>query len=289
MSSSESPFMNLSSIVRRHFISAFIFIGIILFFQGCATTERPRRGKLSEVMEKASTDYKGERRLTNPKEPDPSEFAQIKEEKNTQDIPKVQTDIIVVKEDSEKDTENDQKSENDSFFGFSGGLGLIKGNDFYEMTHVNIYIGNYINEQSRFELVLGGAWAPIQETSDLDKSLGDGVFILNLGVDYKFFATRRHTFLSPYLIIGAAYRVMYWRYENPVVTADGETIYRDYMEGYEIHAGLGLHLAQTKRFQVGGEIVPSAIFWEPTTSNGFDNDVFGPFYTMMFRVTFTLL
>ena len=280
------PFKYLNILV------CFILLSTGLFLHGCGSTKGPRRGKLSDVMEKASTDYKGERKLPGSKEPEPilPEFIRDSpKERDTQDITKNQDETIKEKKQIKNSSDQDSKSDKKHFFGFSGGTGIIKGEDFYEMTLVNIYHGTYINKRTRFEIFIGGAWAPIPETSELDKSLGDGVFMLNLGIDFKNFLTDHRKFLTPYIIYGAAYKIMYWRYENPVTMADGEAIYNDHMGGYEIHAGLGLRLAQTKRFQIGGEIVSAITLWESYTAEGFDNDVFGPFSTIMFRVTFSML
>jgi hypothetical protein len=52
---------------------------------------------------------------------------------------------------------------------------------------------------------------------------------------------------------------------------------------------MGLHLAQTDRFQLGLEALPSMTLWNSQTDKGFDNDVFGDFYTLTVRLTMSLL
>ena len=87
---------------------------------------------------------------------------------------------------------------------------------------------------------------PVNTFPDLD-----GVFLFNVGVDCKAFLASRKVFLTPYIIFGAAYNHMWWNYENPVITSDGEKIHGDDLGGGELHLGLGLHVAQTKKFRSG--------------------------------------
>jgi hypothetical protein len=52
---------------------------------------------------------------------------------------------------------------------------------------------------------------------------------------------------------------------------------------------VGGYLAQTERFQLGLEILPSMTLWLAQTDEGFDNDVFGDFYTVKIRLTGALI
>lgn len=167
--------------------------------------------------------------------------------------------------------------------------GVIKGSDFYQTQFGNLYIGWYTTPRTRLELYLGGALASIRETSEFDRSLEGDASLINLGLDYKVYFTPRYTFLSFYIILGGSLQTMYWRYENPVTTANDEIISRDSMGGFELHGGLGMLIAQTGNFQIGGEILPSLSFWNGTTDKGFTNDVFDPFNSIMFRVTVSFL
>jgi len=276
-----------------------LILAIAVVFQGCSSGRHAHRGKLSDAMERASTDHEGDRRMPEPEhshEPDP-DFGQDTTWEIEIDAPCIGDDCPEAGNDS---TDNypptdeaplpDRISEdNDGFYGFSGGVGPMKSEDFAPITRMDIFVGTYIGKHSRWELHLGGSWAPINDTSELDKSLTDGVFLLNAGLDYKWFASSRKVFLTPYVILGGAYNIMWWSYENPIITFDGEKISGDDVDGIEIHAGVGLQLAQTRQFQIGVEVVPSLIIWGPTTGQGFENDVFRDFSLIMFRGTLTVL
>jgi hypothetical protein len=172
----------------------------------------------------------------------------------------------------------------DSVVGFSGGVGLIKGDNFYEMTNLNIFFGDYLDENTRMEFNVGGAWASVDRTNELDNSIDDGVFLISIGLDYKHLLFGRRHKNTPYFILGAAYKRMWWEYENEIYTSDGAVIRNDSLEGCELHAGLGVNLFESNGTQVAIEALPSVIYWLPQTTEGFDNDVFGPFYLLNIRV-----
>lgn len=265
-----------------------VMLCIFLFLAGCASPRKYNRGKLSDVMERASTDYEGERRLPEPENPP---FADYHEDtwalhNDSDDVP-----LAPLPDDAslEIEPEGEASSENNLALGLSGGVGVIKGNDFYQTEFGNLYVGWYTTARTRFELFLGGALTSIRETSAYDRSLEGDVSLVNIGLDYKVFFTPRYTFFSFYVIFGGSFQSMYWRYENPVMAADGEIISRDSMGGFEIHGGLGMLITQTEHFQIGGEILPSYTFWSSTTDKGFSNDVFDPFSCIMFRVTVSFL
>jgi hypothetical protein len=148
-------------------------------------------------------------------------------------------------------------------------------------------VGGYLDERQRLEGFAGAGYPLIDEAADLDRSIDD-IWLVNFGVRYKFFTTPRHTFLGHYFTVGLAYSQLHWSYENPI-QLDNETIRRDDLEGLELFAGMGLHLAQTERFQLGLEVLPSMTLWAAHTAQGFDNDVFGDFYTLEVRLTTSFL
>lgn len=265
-------------------IGLLFFIGSILFLQGCCSTPLyKRRGKLSDAMEKASDEYKGERKV--------SKIDDYISNKN--DYHRINKYKYLDNKEEEKNNITDVngiiESDEGTMFSMTGGSGLIKGDDFYGLNHINLSFGGYFEEHHRGELFIGFGWTPIRETSELDKSLDEGVFLLNAGFAYKYFTTSRHTFLGQYFIFGLAFNHMFWRYKNPIIVEDGLSIRSDNLEGIEFFTGLGVHLAQTQYFQIGAEVLPGVIFWDMYTSKGFDNDVFGPFWMLKFKITLSLL
>jgi hypothetical protein len=81
-------------------------------------------------------------------------------------------------------------------------------------------------------------------------------WLITFGARYKYFTTLRHIFLGHYFTAGVAYAQLHWSYEN-AIQLDDETIRTDDLEGLELFVGMGVHPAQTERFQLGLEILPS--------------------------------
>ena len=119
--------------------------------------------------------------------------------------------------------------------------------------------------------------APVQETSSLSEALDGGVVLLGLKLDFNFYTTPSHTFIGQYFIFGIGYTYMQWHYANEVVM-DYDIIENDALDGLELYTGAGIHLIQTRFLNLGAELTPGVIFWLGRTAEGFDNDVFKPFW-----------
>ncbi len=264
---------------ERMLIMILVLIPILF---GCANhrhERRPHGARLSEAMQKASDDYQGKREIESPA---PSSF----HDEQTPMVQRVERQTATPPAMDEKTPQ--AKTGQSSLFGIAGGVGAIKTDGLYELNHFDISLGSYMDDRQRLEGYAGFGWALIDETDELNNAIDNGVGLFNLGLRYKYFTTRRHTFLGHYLTCGLAYSLMFWDYEN-AISLDGETIHSDNLEGFELYAGMGFHLAQTKNFQIGVEVLPSIILWENTTYKGFDNDVFDTFYMLKVRLTFSLL
>lgn len=253
----------------------------------CAGASHPSRGPLSHAMEKASDGHGGERESAAPDTPPPfqqsaddkpAESLSAPQEANNPMVPASTTPLV-----SAPAGEEDPKS---LVVVLSGGPGLIQADELEAMGGFDIAFGGYFSERQRIELYSGLGWADIEETSTLDQAIKGNVTMASLGLRYKLFTTPRHTFLGHYFVAGLNYTWMFWSYKNRVQT-DGETIGSDYIGGWEVSAGMGLHLVQTRHFQIGIEVLPSVILWESTTHEGFDNDVFDNPLMLKLRGTVT--
>jgi hypothetical protein len=275
-------FFNLQGILV---LCLLIVSGLIL--QSCFGTSKNRRGKLSDAMEEASDEHKGKRKVDT--QPDPDD----EDDEPDYVIGVVSEPAALVATDSlsvdslSVDSATVIQGRNPNWFTLAGGTGLLREDDFYGLNHINLALGSYPAERHYVELIAGFSWAPVQETSLLNESLDGGVYLLQLGLGYKYYTTPPHTFMGFYLCGGLGYTYMRWSYKNPFEAmaydeygdALGmETISSDGLSGFEIYVGLGLNVVQTDGFQLGGEVLPGLIAWGGETSEGFDNDVFDTFY-----------
>lgn len=248
---------------------------------GCAgPSHRPHHTGLSKAMEKASDDYKGDRKIETDAEPAPW-FDSLADDEDAPEMPAPESAPPI--DTTTRGTGNRQTG----VIGLSAGYGIIEADGIYQLNHIDVSLGGYIDEKNRLEGFAGYGYALIDETSELDKSIKDAS-LLYIGARYKHFTTPRYTFLGHYFTAGLAYSKLFWTYENTLYV-DGREIDRDNLEGLELFAGMGLHLAQTEHFQLGLEILPSMTLWSAYTDEGFDNDVFGPLYMLKLRLTLSFL
>ncbi len=258
-----------------------------LFLQSCFGTSKNRRGKLSDAMEEASDEHKGERKVDT--EPDPDyEY----EEPDYIIGVAGQTAALVADDSLSADLAMVIEGPKSDWFTLAAGTGLLKEDDFFGLNHFNLAIGTYPADKHYLSLSAGVSWAPVQETSLLNESIDGGVTLLQIGLGYKYYTTPRHTFMGLFLYAGLGYAYMRWSYKNPfqAMAYDEygdelgmETIGSDGLSGFEIYTGLGLNLVQTEGFQMGAEVLPGLIVWGGETSEGFDNDVFDTFYYTKLR------
>ncbi len=156
----------------------------------------------------------------------------------------------------------------------SGGSGIFKGDDFYPMVHLDVSFGGYFSRKTRPELYLGLGFADIDESELLDNAIRGSVKFFTAGLRIKKYTTPLDQSVGHYFVGGLAYTAMSWRYENEIYV-DGDTVEHDGISGLEAFCGMGFHLAQTRRTQIGLEVLPTVIWWSSETDKGFDNDVFG--------------
>ena len=255
-----------------------------LFLQSCVGTEKHRSGKLSDAMEEASDEHKGERKVNT--QPDPDDEDEDDDIDYSVGVGSHSSSLVandsLTADSALIDVESDL-----NWFTLSGGTGLLKKDDFFGLNHASLALGAYAAQRHYFEVYVGISWAPVQETSMLSESLDGGVTLLQIGGGYKFYTTPRHTFLGLYLCAGLGYAYMRWSYKNPfeamAYDENGnelgmETISGDGVSGFEMFAGLGINLIQSKNFQLGAEVLPGLITWGGETSEGFNNDIFDTFY-----------
>jgi hypothetical protein len=283
--------MSHAKLLRKNCCFLILFSVLIFLIQACATGHRPPRGRLSKAMDKASNQNKGSRVVKtdehqghhNSHSPlafsreDSPERNQNPEDNGEPSLP-----------EGPKPTQFEEEHENTGMgpFGLSAGVGLLKSDDFTEMISLDASIG-ISEKRSRLEFYLGGAWAGVDHTSELNDSIDNGVSLINVGIDYKRKITAEPKWHSPYFIIGAAYKRMFWQYQNRITTTQGERISSDSLEGVEVYAGLGKNFFQISGNKIGIEVFPSVTCWLPQTTEGFDNDVFDPFFMLNLRAVFS--
>jgi hypothetical protein len=107
--------------------------------------------------------------------------------------------------------------------------------------------------------------------------------VIGFGLGYRYYFTRKHTFIRPYASVEGEFLWMAWRYRNAIISGD-ETIKYDSTEGADGYVGLGLILGSNKFMNFFGEIGAGGGFFLGTTDEGLENDIFDPYGYIGVRV-----
>ncbi len=259
-----------------------LFVLIVLFIQGCAhmkSTGRSR-GKLSGATKQATNDSdEARKRRQAVKRRNDSLRAvhpyRVPYNRFHRHRPGCECTFIRT---------NEPDSGITSGFDLSIRQGLLQNKDFYGVSGMSVaWWRHHTKKRIRIDIHGSILSAPVQQTSSLSESLDGGVLLLKLQTDVNVYTTPSHTFIGQYFIFGIGYTYMQWHYANEVVvpseTGTGEDlINNDALDGLELYTGVGLHLMQTRILNLGVELTPGVIFWLGQTAEGFDNDVFRPFW-----------
>lgn len=278
---------------RKRPLSTIYMLGLAVMLAmalllSCSGSGANRRGKLSDAMGKTSDKHQGDRKAETEPAPD-RETDENVERAETASPP--DSGVTATGEEAEEaslageDTSPNSDISSSWWTTLSFGKALTTQEGFAGLNQFNLTFGNYLSWRWRGEVVLGGGWAPVEESSELRNSLKKNVVILSFGLGAKYYLTRQHTFLGNYLLGGLNFSFMFWEYKN-AITADvyddygnvtgTEEIHSDNIGGLDIYLGIGFNLAQSSRFQLGLEAVPGILLWDDKTRQGFDNDVFKP-------------
>ncbi len=156
--------------------------------------------------------------------------------------------------------------------GFTGGVGTQAGSRFDAIGVGGIHIGTYHEDQFRGDFALVFTEPQISGFQQLDRAIGDAGTLAFDGSG-RFYFTRGHTFIGPYVLAGLRFGWFYWEWKNPI-EVDGEEISSDDLYFGAIYAGLGASIIQTRHFHVGGNLAFGLMIYDSLTGEGFENDLF---------------
>ena len=254
----------------------------LILVAGCVSGNSRSRGRLSDVIEKSSDTHSGNRVVKTTHKKSSWPFPAAYENDGVQNGLEPDNGAGGLPLSDENLFEK-------VYFGISSGCALVENDDFERMKTIQLVLGFMGEEKSAFEVMAGGSWASIKTVSALDQSIEDGVYIFQMEAAYKHFfhGSQKAEKLSPYFKIGMGWQYMWWDYKNTVYTTDGEKIDFDTLSGFELFTGLGVNIPISHYFKMGLEVLPEATFWGEVTSEGFENDVFSPYFNVRIQAVIT--
>jgi hypothetical protein len=256
----------------------FIIILITLTVSACATTEPPYRGKLSDAMEVASDDFKGERHLDVP-ESQPMLEPETEEPLNTELAVSSSTSVA-----SNSQSESDDWKKN---IMLSRGFGFVSG-DYKDQHNWLIRMAGENNNMIQTGFYLGYEGVSLDAGSSLHQSVDGNLNILVAGVSLKRFFKPHSDKVRPYVSVGAGGAFMFWSYRNSFTISDGDTVSGDNLSGFTISTAAGIEFKPVPFLSIVLEANPKIHLWNERTGRGFDNDAFDPMGMIVFSVGVSL-
>lgn len=122
--------------------------------------------------------------------------------------------------------------------------------------------------------IFGGA-IELKEDSSAHEAVHDPA-VVGFGLGYRYYFTRQHTFVRPYVAVEGQFLWMTWKYQDPIVF-DDETIRYDSTEGADAYLGFGVILGSNKFMNVFAEIGAGGGCFAGETTEGLNNDIFHPY------------
>jgi hypothetical protein len=95
--------------------------------------------------------------------------------------------------------------------------------------------------------------------------------LLGWGIGYRYYFTRRHTFVRPYVAAEVTFLWMYWDYKQEVLCGS------DSVEGVDVYLGAGVLIGASKSMSLFGEIGAGGATFLGTTHCDLKNDLFDSF------------
>ena len=166
----------------------------------------------------------------------------------------------------------------DTSFGYRHPL----NGDYDWILPATVSFGKMLDDCNSLDGVFGGGVVELKPGSPADAQAHQP-FFLELGVAWRhYFADRKATW-KPYLTAGASVLWMTWEYRQSVDSPHFGDITRDFLEGADGYAGVGLSVRLQKRLNCFGEVDAGGVGYLSKTYSGEHNNLFQNYGYVTFR------
>jgi len=235
---------------------------VLLLFLSCTTSSPRNRGSLSGAMDKSRDDYEDERRV--PDEPDdPWENEDPGDDEETPPPPDEADPSEAVSDDSVS-----------LIVLGRGGMGFRGGPYFFPRGGGELLIGDVLGK-GHWEVYLFGGFNHliVRSTHEVSDSIESDVFVLDAGIEGRFYPLPDLTFFSPWVSGRMGGMILFWQFKNSL-TAGSDTIGSDSLGGLLLGLGAGVDFIHGDSFRLGFSMTPEVWLFGDETSQGFTNDYF---------------
>ncbi len=154
--------------------------------------------------------------------------------------------------------------------------------DYDWLMPATLSFGKMLDEHNSLDAVFTGGVIQLKPGSAADAQAHEP-FFLELGIAWQYYLTGPDAAWKPYFATGAGLLWMSWEYRSPVDSKNYGYITRDYLEGADGYAGLGLKVRLRKQLDCFGEIDVGGVGFLSTTYSGEHNNLFANFGYVGFR------
>jgi len=159
-------------------------------------------------------------------------------------------------------------------FGVVGSGGFFGGSDYDGFGGAGLDIGGFPTGRVRWDILAMANDVRFAGESRLGDAFRNAVD-LELDLTGRWYLTREHTFSGVYMLGGIGTGTLFWDYAKGVpVVRDGvtTTITDDRINHFEVFAGPGIGLIQSRHLHLGLNAVSGVRFYGWHTDAGFAND-----------------
>jgi hypothetical protein len=139
-----------------------------------------------------------------------------------------------------------------------------------------ISFGKMLDDYNALDAVLGGGVMELKAGSKADEQAHQPFFV-ELGVAWRCYPAGAKATVNPYFTAGASLLWLSWEYRNSVDTPNFGHTTRDFLEGADGYAGVGLKLRLWKQLDCFGEVDAGGVGFLSTTYSGEHNNLFANF------------
>ena len=154
--------------------------------------------------------------------------------------------------------------------------------DYEWVMPATISFGKMLNDRNALDAVAGIGVIELKHGSPADARAHQPFFV-ELGIAWRHYFAPREAAWKPYFTAGASLLWMTWEYRHEVDSKNFGFITRDYLEGADGYAGVGLSLRLRKHLNCFGEVDVGGVGFLSTTYSGEHNDLFQDFGYVGFR------
>lgn len=250
-----------------------VSVMLAVFLISCETAPGPRRGSLSDAMNKSKDKNTGSRDVPEQSNPGSDKGS----------VPGTYPEIPQNSGDSSDTASSSSVTPFESgsiIWGTRAGSSFSSSGDMGRNFDLDLIAGLAL---PKFEGLAYAGFKTVKpvDNSALDESVSGSLLFLRLGGEIRYVPFDGREYLSPYLGVGAGCFLMGWEFQNDLSGSNGK-IHSDSLNGAVLSVIAGMYLVRNSKISLGIAAIPEVYLFGDLTSEGFDNDYFKPYGSVKF-------